>query len=151
MFQTGCFFFIVYSASSLLIHIIKVVETGLPSGWEPRWSVTKKSPYYFNQAQSLSQWKPPQGTDLEQLDLYLNQRIEASHLPQRKFLLVLYWKFDHASDEEHKALQEFKSAWVHHILEPGNDTRLSCSTGCGIHFCSLLRLDKFSIGSFFWL
>jgi NIMA-interacting peptidyl-prolyl cis-trans isomerase 1 len=62
-----------------------VVDTGLPPDWEPRWSRTYKRAYIWNNPEHYSIWigdkEPlPEGTDKEQLYLYLNQEIEASHL-----------------------------------------------------------------------
>lgn len=74
-----------FKAIAAITHILtedKVVDTGLPDGWEVRWSSSKRLPYYFRQKEDTwdSVWEIPPGTDEEQLELYLNQKIVASHL-----------------------------------------------------------------------
>lgn len=46
-------------------------DTGLPVGWEVRFSWTKKHPYYFNESQKQSIWVPPPGTNTERLEKFL--------------------------------------------------------------------------------
>lgn len=53
------------------INIVKKAEAGLPPGWEVRHSNSKNLPYYFNEAEKLSRWEPPQGTDTEKLKAYM--------------------------------------------------------------------------------
>jgi len=48
-----------------------MAEAGLPPGWEVRHSNSKNLPYYFNEADKLSRWEPPQGTDTEKLKSYM--------------------------------------------------------------------------------
>jgi NIMA-interacting peptidyl-prolyl cis-trans isomerase 1 len=54
----------------------------LPDGWTIRKSKTHNREYFFHEATKESQWEPPAGTDLEQLDKYKNQpkKVRASHL-----------------------------------------------------------------------
>lgn len=46
-------------------------ETGLPPNWEVRHSNSKNLPYYFNSAEKVSRWEPPQGTDTDMLKHYM--------------------------------------------------------------------------------
>ena len=64
-------------------------STGLPQGWEVRWSNSKNLPYFFNGAAKESKWEPPSGSDAEELRKYIAQnfspqapagKIRAAHL-----------------------------------------------------------------------
>ncbi|UNI13959.1 Peptidylprolyl isomerase [Purpureocillium takamizusanense] len=48
-----------------------MADTGLPPNWEVRHSNSKNLPYYFNSADKVSRWEPPQGTDTEKLKHYM--------------------------------------------------------------------------------
>ncbi|OAQ84898.1 peptidyl-prolyl cis/trans isomerase [Purpureocillium lilacinum] len=56
-------------------------DTGLPPNWEVRHSNSKNLPYYFNSAEKVSRWEPPQGTDTEQLKHYMAANHSAGARP----------------------------------------------------------------------
>lgn len=64
-------------------------STGLPEGWEVRWSNSKNLPYFFNASAKESKWEPPAGSDAEELRKYIARnftsqtpagKIRAAHL-----------------------------------------------------------------------
>ncbi|ESZ97182.1 peptidyl-prolyl cis/trans isomerase [Sclerotinia borealis F-4128] len=57
-----------------------MAEAGLPSGWEVRTSKSKNIPYYFNEAQTISSWEPPAGTDTDKLKEYMAENYSASEI-----------------------------------------------------------------------
>ncbi|KAB8291680.1 hypothetical protein EYC80_006480 [Monilinia laxa] len=57
-----------------------MADAGLPSGWEVRTSKSKNIPYYFNEAQTISSWEPPAGTDTEKLKTYMAENYSASEI-----------------------------------------------------------------------
>lgn len=62
------------------------IATGLPEGWQCRMSNSKKQPYYLFVESKLSQWEPPEGTDVEMLHAFLRKlgwdinEVRASHI-----------------------------------------------------------------------
>lgn len=56
-------------------------DTGLPPNWEVRHSNSKNLPYYFNSADKVSRWEPPQGTDTEKLKHYMAAHHSAGTRP----------------------------------------------------------------------
>lgn len=45
-----------------------------------RTSKSKNIPYYFNEAQTISSWEPPAGTDTEKLKTYMAENYSASEI-----------------------------------------------------------------------
>ena len=69
--------------------VLSQSATGLPAGWEVRWSNSKNLPYFFNASAKESKWEPPAGSDAEELRKYIAQtftsqapagKIRAAHL-----------------------------------------------------------------------
>jgi len=48
-----------------------MADAGLPPGWVVKHSQSKNLPYYFNEAEKISRWEPPQGTDTDKLKEYM--------------------------------------------------------------------------------
>ena len=53
-------------------------STGLPLGWEVRWSISKNLPYFFNPTLKESKWEPPNGSDADALRAYIHANFQPS-------------------------------------------------------------------------
>lgn len=54
------------------------MSTGLPLGWEVRWSNSKNLPYFFNPTLKESKWEPPNGSDADALRAYIHANFQPS-------------------------------------------------------------------------
>lgn len=55
--------------------------TGLPPNWVVRYSKSKSLPYYFNTADSTSQWEPPRDANADVLKHYMSTQFTAPPQP----------------------------------------------------------------------
>ncbi|PQE18954.1 putative parvulin (peptidylprolyl isomerase) protein [Rutstroemia sp. NJR-2017a BVV2] len=82
-------------------------DAGLPAGWEVRISKSKNIPYYFNEADGISSWEPPAGTDTEKLKKYMAEHYSASEI----------------GDNENGAAGESGKIRASHLLVKHRDSR----------------------------
>ncbi|KAM3073641.1 peptidyl-prolyl cis-trans isomerase Pin1 [Clarireedia jacksonii] len=84
-----------------------MADAGLPTGWEVRISKSKNIPYYFNEAEGISSWEPPAGTDTEKLKKYMAEHYSASEI----------------GDSENGAAGESGKIRASHLLVKHKDSR----------------------------
>ncbi|CCH45144.1 Peptidyl-prolyl cis-trans isomerase ssp-1 [Wickerhamomyces ciferrii] len=89
-----------------------MVATGLPEGWTLRKSRTHNKDYYFKDSTKESVWEPPAGTDLDQLQKYLNQpkKVKASHLliKHKDSRRPASWKSENITRTKEEAIEILK-------------------------------------------
>lgn len=88
------------------------MPTGLPQGWTARHSRSRDRTYFYNEATKESVWDAPEGTDIEQLKLYLAQpkKVQASHLliKHKDSRRPASWKEENITRSKEEAIEILK-------------------------------------------